>query len=81
MERLRIFFSQATQKAKEESQPGARGELLDEVCDDMDEPRFAFVGADNNYGGENPKFEQGPLAQVTPKITAAVRAMKGKKND
>lgn len=66
---------------KEESAPGKRGDNLDEVCDDVTGPVIAFVGADNNYGGKDPEYEQTPLAKVTPEITNAIKMMKAGKMD
>ena len=74
------IFAEASKAMEEESAPGARGDLLDDVCDDIAEPVIAFVGADNNYGGRDPEFKQGPLAKVTPEIAAAIKAMKNRGN-
>ncbi len=70
------IFAQATKKMTEEGQPGERRDKLDEICDDIAKPVIAFVGSDNNYGGKDPHFAQGPLAQVTTEITVAVKALK-----
>lgn len=75
------IFAQAAAKMKEESVPGGRGDKLDDVCDDIVDPAIAFVGSDNNYGGKDPQFVQGPLAQVTPEVTAAVKALKNPNKD
>lgn len=72
------IFSEATSKSQEDSQPGRRGDKLDEVCDDLVEPIIAFVASDNNYGGKDPHYEQAPLAEVTPEITEAIKKMKSK---
>lgn len=70
------IFSEAMAKSKEDSKSGNRGDKLDEVCDDLTEPVIAFVGADNNYGGKDPKYEQGSLATVTPEIVQAIKNIK-----
>lgn len=69
------IFQEAAKKSKEDAQPGERGDKLDDVCDDMKPPVIAFVGADNDYGGDGADYEQSPLAQVTPEISAAVKHM------
>ena len=76
------IFTEATKAAKEEVKPGKRSDNLDDVCDDIAEPVIAFVGADNNYGGKDPAYEQTPLAKVTPEITKAIKMMRaGKMED
>lgn len=76
---LENIFAAAKKAHQKESQPQQRGDRLDEVCDDLAEPIFALVGADNNYGGKDPKFEQNPLEKVTPELTAVIKAMKAGK--
>lgn len=73
------IFSEAMAKLNEDSKSGNRGDKLDEVCDDLAEPIIAFVGADNNYGGKDPDYEQVSLAQVTPEVVQAIKNMKNKK--
>jgi hypothetical protein len=73
------IFSEANKAMKEDSQPGRRGEKLDEICDDLTDPVVAFVASDNNYGGKDPLYEQTPLAQVTPEITDVIKKLKEKK--
>ena len=72
------IFLEAQKAMAEESKPGKRSDRLDEVCSDVNEPVIAFVGADNNYGGKDPEYKQAPLAQVTPEVTQAIKALKEK---
>lgn len=73
------IFKEAIAKSKEDSQPGKRGDKLDEICDDMAPPVIAFVGSDNDYGGKGLEYKQTPLAKVTPEITKAVKEMMSQK--
>ena len=76
---LEKIFAAAKESYQKESKPGQRGDRLDEVCDDLAEPVFALVGADNNYGGNDPEYKQNSLEQVTPELTAVIKAMKAGK--
>lgn len=67
------IFGEATKKSEEDSGPGKRGELLDEICDDMCPPKIALVASDNDYGGKGLDYKQTPLAKVTPEMTQAVK--------
>lgn len=75
------IFAEAMARSQEDGQPGNRSDKLDEVCDDLAEPIIAFVGADNNYGGRDPQYEQAPLAQVTPEVVQAIKSMKIRNKD
>ncbi|MCP5322714.1 MAG: hypothetical protein H6492_01735 [Candidatus Paracaedibacteraceae bacterium] len=69
------IFKEATKKSQEDSQPGRRGEKLDNICDDMASPVIAFVASDNDYGGKRLDYKQTKLAKVTPEISQAIKEM------
>ncbi|MEM0967588.1 MAG: hypothetical protein AAGJ81_15680 [Verrucomicrobiota bacterium] len=53
----------------------ARAARLNEICEKIEETKFAFVANDNNYGGEGLDFNQSPLIDVTnPEVFEAVKA-------
>jgi hypothetical protein len=67
--------------SKKDAQPEDRQDKLAAICDHMAPPAIAFVGSDNDYGGQGLDHEQAPLAKVTPEITKAVTEMMNQKPD
>lgn len=70
------IFKAAAAGSDKDRKEGARSDQLDEICDDIAQPIIAFVGADNDYGGKGTEYQQDPLEQVTPEITAAVKKLR-----
>lgn len=71
-----IIFSAVTDKLKSEK---GRHDAMEKVAETINPPKIYFVGADNNYGGADPAYIQGPLPEITPEMIAAIHSLFQKK--
>lgn len=52
-----------------------RHEKLSEVVEKAGTPRTLFTCADNNFGGSDPEYNQGPLQEVTPEVVELMKKL------